>query len=261
MSYIGIDAPELGAENGQDEPLARQAQAANRGLVGEQSVLLEQDVSEVDEFGNLLRYVWVDVNGTLRMVNHILLARGFGELATVSPDIRYDEAFQVAEAAARERGAGIWASDAAEPSPTPEPTPTPAPVVEEEEVPIGAGQTAFRGGAGSYRWTAITFTSVNNFAIRWSATSTSGACEMEWSLVGANSAFGSAKRSEPGQADGRKALVAPVAGPSELRVESNCRKWLITFNEIVPPPTPEPTPESTNDSAEPTEEATPAPSA
>lgn len=275
VRYLGMDAPELAdaaaGSGGQDEPLARQAMAANRGLVGDKTVLLELDVTEADDEGRLLRYVWVDVNGTLRLVNHILLARGFAELQIESPDIRYADALEVAEASARDRAAGIWATDAGAPTPTPEatpapePTPTPEPIIEEEETVIGEGQSAFRGEAGTYRWTAITFTSTFPFAIRWSATSTSGACEMEWSLTGANTASGRSSLTDAGQANGRAALPAPDAGRSELTVTSDCRKWLITFNEVPPPPTPEPTPEPTpgpsaDPSAGPITEASPSPS-
>jgi hypothetical protein len=72
---------------------------------------------------------------------------------------------------------------------------------------------------------------------------------MEWSLTGANQASGRSSLTEPGQADGRAFLQVPAAGTSELAVTSDCRKWLITFNEVPPPSTPEPTAES---SAEPT---------
>ena len=84
---------------------------------------------------------------------------------------------------------------------------------------------------------------------------------MEWSLTGSNQASGTAALTEPGQADGRASLPAPFVGTSELAVTSDCRKWLITFNEVPPPPTPEPTPEPTAGSSDqPSAEATPAPS-
>ena len=112
VRYIGLDAPEISEDGDSDEPLGREALAANRGLVNEQTVILEHDISETDEAGRLLRYVWVDVNGTLRLVNHVLLARGFAQLLEDQPDTRYELPLRVAEAAARERQAGIWGPDA-----------------------------------------------------------------------------------------------------------------------------------------------------
>ena len=260
VHYLGIDAPDISEDGDSDEPLGREALAANRGLVNEQMVILEQDVSDTDAAGRLLRYVWVDVNGTLRLVNHVLLARGFAELLTDQPDSRYEIALRIAEAAARERQAGIWGPDAA-PTETAEasddasaaseePGASAAPIVNADEIAIGTDQVAFRGEAGTVRWTTIRFTSVNDFLVRWSATSTSGGCEMAWTITGSAEAAGESSLTEPGQANGRTRLVAPDGdGTSELSVTSDCRKWLITFNEIEPPPTPaptaEPTPQST----------------
>jgi micrococcal nuclease len=54
VRYIGIDAPEG------DEPGAAEALAANQALVAGKTVALVRDVTDVDEYGRLLRYVMVD---------------------------------------------------------------------------------------------------------------------------------------------------------------------------------------------------------
>lgn len=54
VRYIGVDAPE-GAEAG-----AAEALAANQALVAGKVVALVRDITDVDEYGRLLRYVMVD---------------------------------------------------------------------------------------------------------------------------------------------------------------------------------------------------------
>ena len=53
VRYIGIDTPEVG------QPCSAEATAANRVLVEDKTVYLEKDVSEIDKYGRLLRYVYV----------------------------------------------------------------------------------------------------------------------------------------------------------------------------------------------------------
>ena len=63
VRYIGIDTPESVQPNTPVEPFAREAAAENAALVRGRDVLLERDVSERDDFGRLLRYVWVESTG------------------------------------------------------------------------------------------------------------------------------------------------------------------------------------------------------
>ncbi|GAF76144.1 unnamed protein product, partial [marine sediment metagenome] len=57
VRYIGIDAPEIYPEL---EACGMEALEVNRALVEGREVRLEQDVSETDKYGRLLRYVYVD---------------------------------------------------------------------------------------------------------------------------------------------------------------------------------------------------------
>ena len=71
-----------------------------------QTVGLEKDVSETDNFGRLLRYVWVED----RMVNAALLEEGFALASTYPPDVRHSEQF-AASRRAREALRGLWGAD------------------------------------------------------------------------------------------------------------------------------------------------------
>ncbi|NDJ51833.1 MAG: nuclease, partial [Chloroflexi bacterium] len=53
VRYIGVDTPES------NEPCFDEATAANAQLVAGQNVTLVRDVSDTDQFGRLLRYVYV----------------------------------------------------------------------------------------------------------------------------------------------------------------------------------------------------------
>lgn len=102
VRYIGIDTPEMGSE---PEPFAREAMEANRELVEGKTVRLERDVSEVDRYDRLLRYVWVGRT----MVNAELVRKGLAEAREYPPDTRYRIVLEAAEVEARLAGRGMWA--------------------------------------------------------------------------------------------------------------------------------------------------------
>ena len=76
VRYIGIDTPE------RDELCYSEATAANSALVTNQTVRLVQDVSDVDRYGRLLRYIYVND----LLVNAELVAGGWAESKAYRPD-------------------------------------------------------------------------------------------------------------------------------------------------------------------------------
>lgn len=98
VRYIGIDTPEIG------RPGADEATAANSQLVSGKTVYLEKDVSENDRYGRLLRYIWTDEG----MVNAILVANGYAQVATYPPDVKYQQDFLELQRQAEDAGAGLW---------------------------------------------------------------------------------------------------------------------------------------------------------
>ena len=118
VRYIGVSTPEI---NGQVEWLGPEASTANANLVAGKRVLLEKDVSETDQYGRLLRHVWVEDGSGWLLVNLELVRLGFATVTTFPPDVKYiDELYVPAQAGAQTAVVGLWA-----PPPTPAPTPVP----------------------------------------------------------------------------------------------------------------------------------------
>jgi micrococcal nuclease len=132
LRYIGMDTPEDVDPNSPVEPMSREAAAANAMLVQGKEVVLERDVSEIDRYGRLLRYVWLHDGSTWTMVNLELVRMGFASAATYPPDVKYVDLFTSTEEGARSSFVGLWGA-APTPIATPEPTaratpkPTPKP--------------------------------------------------------------------------------------------------------------------------------------
>lgn len=99
VRYIGINTPE------RDQPYYQEATDVNRQLVESKTVQLERDVDTFDQYGRTLAYVWVDG----MMANWEIVNRGFANVFTVPPNVRYEEQFRQAEREAREAGRGLWA--------------------------------------------------------------------------------------------------------------------------------------------------------
>lgn len=99
VRYIGVDTPE------RDEPFYQEARAANAALVEDQTIYLVKDVSETDEFGRLLRYVFLE-DGLF--VNAELLRQGYARLVSFPPDVAELDYFQGLQRDARENGRGLW---------------------------------------------------------------------------------------------------------------------------------------------------------
>jgi len=117
VRYIGIDAPELG------DLCHREATQFNSYLVMSQEkvVYLEKDISEVDRYDRLLRYVWLIGPDKYTMVNGELVAMGYAVAKAYPPDTRYQPFLAQMEQQARQAGLLLC-----RPTPTPTLTSTPA---------------------------------------------------------------------------------------------------------------------------------------
>ena len=104
VRYIGIDTPELVHPSKPLECFAKEAQEKNKELVLGKEVTLEKDISEIDKYGRLLRYVWVENI----LVNEILVQEGYAQVSTYPPDVKYQERFIEAQRKAREENKGLW---------------------------------------------------------------------------------------------------------------------------------------------------------
>ncbi|HEX5368389.1 MAG TPA: thermonuclease family protein, partial [Dehalococcoidia bacterium] len=102
--YIGMDTPETVDPRRPVGCFGPEASARNHVLVDGKQVELEKDVSEVDSFGRLLRYVYVDGS----MVNETLVREGYAQVATYPPDVKYVDRFLAAQREAQGANRGLW---------------------------------------------------------------------------------------------------------------------------------------------------------
>src|SRR4051812_5580760 len=100
VRLIGVDTPETVAPSQPVECYGKAASDFTTRRLDRQPVRLEFDVERLDRYGRTLAYVWQGE----RMFNEILLRRGFAQVATFPPNVRYVDRFLVAERAAREAG-------------------------------------------------------------------------------------------------------------------------------------------------------------
>jgi micrococcal nuclease len=136
VRYIGMDTPEV---HSGFEWLGAEASAANSALVAGKEVILEKDVSEVDQFDRALRYVWLRDGAAWTLVNLELIRLGFASITTYPPDVKYTDSLYVdAQDAAQAAGVGLWGAPPT-PQPTPVPTPPPAAPVPFAPPPAPAG--------------------------------------------------------------------------------------------------------------------------
>jgi endonuclease YncB( thermonuclease family) len=98
VRYVGMNTPE------RDDPCYQDAVDANAALVENQVVTLVRDVSDTDQYGRLLRYVYVgDV-----FVNAELVKGGWAEARHYRPDDSQYDYFDSLEANAADQGLGCW---------------------------------------------------------------------------------------------------------------------------------------------------------
>ncbi len=107
VRLISIDTPETKDPNEPVGCYGPEASAFTKAKVPQQ-VYLEQDVSETDRYGRLLRYVWLFDNGSYRMLNELLVQEGYAQVSTYPPDVRYQHLFLQRQREAREANAGLW---------------------------------------------------------------------------------------------------------------------------------------------------------
>lgn len=138
VRYIGIDTPETKHPDKPVEPFGPEAAAKNEELIGGKVVELEKDVSETDQYGRLLRYVYV---GDL-MINAELVRLGYAQVSTYPPDVKYQDLFLQLQREAREANRGLWGAPS-EPAPLPTDTPQIAPV------PLPAAECPYIGNSNT----------------------------------------------------------------------------------------------------------------
>jgi len=98
VRYLGIDTPEVG------EDYSTEATTRNKELVEGKVVELQSGKRDQDEYGRLLRYVYV--NGVF--VNAELVAQGYAMAYIFDPDERYSQVLVQLEQYAKMKKRGLW---------------------------------------------------------------------------------------------------------------------------------------------------------
>lgn len=127
IRYIGIDTPETVQSNELVVCNGVEASAKNSELVLNKLIRLEKDVSDTDQYGRLLRYIWIDNT----LINEELVQEGYALASSYPPDVKYQERLNQAQREAREGSKGLW-KDCQEVVPTS----TPIPLVTKEPTQI-----------------------------------------------------------------------------------------------------------------------------
>ncbi len=99
VRYILLDPPQPG------EPLYNEAAKLNQLILGNQPVYLLQDVSDQDDQGRLLRYVYT-ADGLL--VNAEIVRQGMATVIPSLADTRFQSQIAEAEQEAEQSGIGLW---------------------------------------------------------------------------------------------------------------------------------------------------------
>jgi micrococcal nuclease len=114
---IGVNCPELSHPNLgiKEQPYGKEAKEFTESQLLGKTVYLEKDVSNTDKYGRLLRYVWLAIPQTnaeseikAKMFNAVLLEKGYAQVMTVPPDVKYADLFVNLQRVARENKAGLW---------------------------------------------------------------------------------------------------------------------------------------------------------
>lgn len=109
VRYIGVNAPEVPhpGTRGWREGGAR-AHEVNQRLVAWQTARLELDLGRRDSWGRLLAYVWVRRGRKRLMTNAEMVRRGYAQVMTIPPNVKYQRRFLTLQREAREARRGLW---------------------------------------------------------------------------------------------------------------------------------------------------------
>lgn len=117
VRLVGMDCPESVAEDAsRNTAEGKEASDHTKTLVHEdQTVWLSQDVSDTDQYGRLLRYVWLEeptanpdeAEVQAKMLNAIIVADGYAQAKRYAPDTAYYSLFKDLQKQAASAGKGV----------------------------------------------------------------------------------------------------------------------------------------------------------
>ncbi|MEO6509072.1 MAG: thermonuclease family protein [Patescibacteria group bacterium] len=119
VRMIGIDTPELHHPSKPVQCYAKEALIQTKAIIDGKTVRLVKDISEVDRYGRLLRYVYLPIESTTPtvtqqptelFVNEYLVREGYAHAVTFPPDISNETLFRQREREAATNKKGLWSN-------------------------------------------------------------------------------------------------------------------------------------------------------
>lgn len=115
VRLIGVDSPETHHPSKPIQPFGPEAENYTRAQLTGKIVYLELDVTERDRYGRLLAYVWLSPPSAItdseirsKMFNAKLLLKGYAQILTVPPNVKYVDFFSKYQTEARQSDNGLW---------------------------------------------------------------------------------------------------------------------------------------------------------
>ena len=105
VRLIGIDSPE------RNEDLYREASDYLRDLLRGRRVRIEHDRENMDRYGRILGYVYVERDDEEIFVNEEMVRQGYAEAKDYPPNTQHSDILEAAEQEARDNDRGMWAED------------------------------------------------------------------------------------------------------------------------------------------------------
>lgn len=103
VRLIGVNTRERFKAGG-PECFAEEAYHALQNKIEGKEVLLTKDVSEVDKYKRLLRYIYLDNV----FINDWLVREGYAQVSTFPPDVTHQKDFLASQKIAKDEKKGLW---------------------------------------------------------------------------------------------------------------------------------------------------------
>ncbi|NLL07223.1 MAG: thermonuclease family protein [Clostridiaceae bacterium] len=114
IRLVGINCPEFTKEI---EFYGKESTEFTKNQLLNKKVYLEMDVSDKDQYGRLLRYIWLDIPTDInekeirtKLFNAILVINGFARAGYYPPDLKYTEYLKDFQQEAKHSKLGLWSS-------------------------------------------------------------------------------------------------------------------------------------------------------
>lgn len=109
VRFIGIDTPETVDPRRPVGCFGKEASWETKRLLSGKIVILQKDITEVDKYKRILRYIYLPLDsGETLFIQDYLVREGFAKVYTYPPDVKFDIQFREAEKQARENLRGLW---------------------------------------------------------------------------------------------------------------------------------------------------------